>query len=163
MSSGFRRKNSSREKKARKPRPVKMPVFLDRFQQFDEMDRLFLKLSNGGIEYQYCEDTQTERPVLMSKNGNFFDVCSALEGWLELWREVANLHKFFGYNDVAMVVLNFKLRQGLGLDFQEVLKAVKVLDMQKTMFEKLDRSEISRISRMVQERMRDEEVEAAHG
>jgi hypothetical protein len=166
MNRAYRREiaRDGKRKNNRSAKVHKVPKTFDKFQQFDEIDRLLQKLANGEIEYQYNEEWDCERPVLMSKQGNFLDVLSALEGWLMLWREVAMLHKFHDYDDRPFVLLAFKLRSNVELSDMDVLGAIKVADKQKTMFDNIDRSELSRIAIMMQERLRLEaESELAHG
>lgn len=157
MNRALRRSAARAKKGSKKDKVIPIPKFIDKFQQFDEIDRLFQKISHGEIEYQYCEDTDSERPVLLSKNGNYFDVCSALTGWMELWREVAAIKKFTAYSDMAMALVNVKLKRGVEITFKELSDCLVVVGKQKKMFSEIDRGELKQISVMVTNRLNTED------
>jgi len=147
MSSSNKR-NNARAKKPNNHKVKKVPKWLDKFEQFDDIERLFQKLIHGQIEF----DVKSDRPVMLSNKGHYFDVCSALDGWCIYWNSLAVKHGY-DYDDHALVKLNNKLSNKIDLSFKDIQQAIETIDRQKKMFDLTPRHEVSYMARTVETRL----------
>lgn len=123
-----------------KRRPV--PPAVDEFEQFDDIERMTQKLEHGAIE------TQQGRPVMTTK-GVTYDVLSALEGWMEYWRMLADKHGI-AYDDEPMRVVARRLENAMPLTPSHIEGFKRVVSAQRAMFRSIPRREISSQATTVQ-------------
>lgn len=109
---------------------------LDEFEQFDEIDKLAQKLAHGAIE---C---QQGRPIMI-KNGEPYDVISALEGWIEYWHALAIKHGIDWYVDEPMRVVRRRLENSVPLTQDHVDGFNLVVAAQRSLFRAIPRAEIT--------------------
>ena len=120
---------------APEPKRRQIPSAIDEFQQFDDTMRLIQKLEHGAIEHQQG------RPVMTTK-GVTYDVLSALEGWMEYWRMLADKHNI-NYNDEPMRVVTCRLENAMPLTPTHIDGFKSVVDAQRAMFRSIPRHVIS--------------------
>lgn len=116
-----------------KRRPV--PAAVDEFEQFDDIERMVQKLEHGAIE------TEQGRPVMTTK-GVTYDVLSALEGWMEYWRMLADKHSI-PYDDQPMHTVARRLENVMPLTPTHIDGFKRVVEQQRAMFRTIPRHEIS--------------------
>lgn len=116
-----------------KRRPV--PAAVDEFEQFDDIDRLTQKLEHGAIEVEHG------RPVMTTK-GVTYDVLSALEGWMEYWRMLADKHTI-AYDDQQMHAVARRLENGMPLTPTIIEGFKRIVEQQRAMFRSIPRHVIS--------------------
>ena len=119
-------------------RPIKrqfIPKYLDEFEQFDSIERVFQKLKNGEIEYQ------GEHPVILGLHGEYYAILPALDGWLSHWRLVAEGFNI-DYDDANLVKLKNKLSVNMPLTLNQIENAYQVVQSQRAMFRTLPRDAI---------------------
>lgn len=120
------------------PAPIKrrnVPAAIDEFQQFDDTDRLIQKLEHGALEHQQG------RPVMTTK-GVTYDVLSALEGWMEYWRMLADKHNI-DYDDAPMRTVVCRLENAMPLTQSHIQGFKNVVAAQRAMFRAIPRHIIS--------------------
>jgi len=120
---------------APQPKRRNVPSAIDEFEQFDDTMRLIQKLEHGAIE------TEQGRPVMTTK-GVTYDVLSALEGWMEYWRMLAEKHGI-DYDDQPMHTVARRLENGMPLTPTLIDGFKRVVEQQRAMFRSIPRHVIS--------------------
>ena len=103
------------------------------FETFDTIERMFLKLRNGEIEYEGAH------PVIMGLHGEFYRVLPAMDGWLQYWRELTEAHGL-DYDDRALRKLYNSLEYGKPLNVAEIDAAYAVVKRQRELYRALPKS-----------------------
>ena len=124
------------------PKRRSVPSAIDEFEQFDDIERMIQKLEHGAIE------TEQGRPVMTTK-GVTYDVLSALEGWMEYWRMLADKHGV-AYDDQPMHAVARRLENVMPLTQSLIDGFKRVVAAQRAMFRSIPRQDISSQATTVQ-------------
>lgn len=127
---------------ATQPKRRNVPSAIDEFEQFDDIERMVQKLEHGAIE------TEQGRPVMTTK-GVTYDVLSALEGWMEYWRMLADKHSI-PYDDQPMHTVARRLENVMPLTPTHIDGFKRVVAQQRAMFRSIPRRDISSQATTVQ-------------
>lgn len=103
------------------------------FEAFDTIERLFLALKNGALEWD------AEGFIIRGLSGEYMHVLSALQGWIQYWSELAK-HLALQYDDTALVRLAKSLEYEKPMQLAEVNAAYAVVSHQRQFFRKIDRA-----------------------
>lgn len=139
------RRAKPRQKKMNRSGMMQVPNWFDKFQKFDDIERIFQKLIHGEIEF----NTETNRPTITSSRGIVYDVCDEIEDWIVLWRRVAEKYEKH-YNDEGLVTVNNRLLNGLALSHFDIVKGISVVNRQKEIFDELGQKTVGEVAKDLQ-------------
>lgn len=97
------------------------------FEAFDTIDRLFLALKNGALEWG------AEGWLIRGISGEYMHVLSALQGWIHYWKALADKLQL-DYDDTALVKLAKALEYEKPMQPAEVTAAYAVVNHQRQFF-----------------------------
>lgn len=120
------------------------PRWFDKFQKFDDIERIFQKLMNGQIEH----DVENDRPTITSSRGIVYDVCDDIDDWIDLWRKVT-LESEHEYDDTPLVKINNSLLNKISMSYDDITKAISVIERQKQIFSLVGAERVAEIARTV--------------
>lgn len=113
------------------------------FESFDSIERLFLSVRNGELEWT------PEGWQMMSLSGDPLNIVSALEGWIKYWQALAE-DQHLPYDDAAMVKFCKSLAYEKPMQLAEVEAAYAVVCEQRRLYRALPKSVTTRVSHKVQ-------------
>jgi hypothetical protein len=128
--------------KPNRSRAIYVTNFQLEFESFDTIERLFVQLRHGAIEYV------GGKPIIMGLHGEHYEMLPAMEGWLKYWQELAAEHDL-EYDDGPLLRLCKSLEYGKPLLPAEIEAAYAVVGVQRRYYRTLPKSVTTAMSRQV--------------
>lgn len=137
------RRAAARQKPLQPPKVIELPGPLDEWSVFNNIHTILKKLEYGHIEHA------GNKPVFLDETGKWFEICPALSGWISCWERV-DRHYNLEIDQDPLAKLHNKLNYGMLLAYDDILAAMKVVDIQRSWFRKLPRAELRSLAKTEQ-------------
>ena len=130
------RRIAARQKPLPEPKRVPIPKILDEFDVFNDIERLLDKIELGEMEHV------NGSPIAMSKDGEWYEVIPALNGWISAWKMFDQ--KFKLNHDVApLVKICNQLNYSSPISVRQLQEARATVIEERKLFRSLPRDEVA--------------------
>lgn len=153
----FQRRIALKKRKPNRSSAIFTTQFILDFQAFDSIERLFIAVRNGELEWS------PEGWQLMGITGEKLHVVSALQGWIQFWKALAD-DQFLPYHDAPLVKFCKSLEYEKPMNLNEVNAAYEVVEIQRRFYRTIPKPAIRRVTEEVRKEIaRENEIRELMG